>query len=140
MIPQTIFKFYIEDDHAYQWALSHHDVIYTPMIRANCGGEIFLRRLLNLKANCPVPAVEILPKTEKDTVFQKSYISTLHEARFKVWCNSLSVSKNTPFGAGYDDIRSLRYGGDKGWGVLRSQGIDIIQTDWPYELKQYLQQ
>jgi glycerophosphoryl diester phosphodiesterase len=140
MFSQTIFKFYIDDDPVYQWALSHKDVLYTPMVRPNCGGESFFRCLLGLKESCPVPAVEILPQDAKDALFQKSYISSLHDAQFKVWCNSLSISKNTPFGAGYDDLRSLRYGGDKGWGVLRSQGIDIIQTDWPYELKQYLQQ
>ncbi|MCI8836431.1 MAG: hypothetical protein HFG74_00005, partial [Hungatella sp.] len=38
----------------------------------------------------------------------------------------------------YDDLKSLYYGGDAGWGELIKQGVTIIQTDWPYELKCYL--
>ena len=56
----------------------------------------------------------------------------------KVWCNSLSLAKRLVYGAGYDDLRSLTQGGDQGWGILAAKGVDIIQTDWPYEAKQYL--
>jgi hypothetical protein len=38
----------------------------------------------------------------------------------------------------YDDLKSLYHGGDKGWGVLAERGVTIIQTDWPFELREYL--
>ena len=71
-------------------------------------------------------------------VFQKETCDFLKENHIKVWCNSLSLAKRLVYGAGYDDLKSLRYGGDHGWGVLINRGVNIIQTDWPYELKQYL--
>ena len=67
-------------------------------------------------------------------------LQALRERGIKTWCNSLSLSKNLVYGAGYDDLKSLRFGGDAGWGRLIRQGVDIIQTDWPYELWRYLKE
>ena len=53
---------------------------------------------------------------------------------------SLSLARRLVYGAGYDDLKSLRYGGDKGWGVLIDKGVQILQTDWPYEVACYLKE
>lgn len=134
MIFQTIFKFYIEDDDAYRWAEKHGDCMFIPML----GDTAYLERVEKLKKIAAVPALEILPEKETDKVFAPETFSRLQRDGIKVWCNSLSLSSRLIYGAGYDDLKSLRYGGDAGWGRLILQGVSIIQTDWPWELKQYL--
>lgn len=134
MLDQVIIKFYIQDDKTCVWAAAHPDCSYIPMLRDTS----YLPRLAKLKRETPVPALEILPKKETDAVFQKETFDWLKNEGMKVWCNSLSLSKRLIYGAGNDDLKSLRYGGDKGWGELIRRGVRVIQTDWPFELKNYL--
>lgn len=134
MLKQTIFKFYLRDENPLLWAKEHKDCMFIPMWK-----EIeLLERLADLKAAAKVPAVEITPRDVNDDVFQPETFKWLKEHQMKVWCNSLSLAKRLVYGAGYDDLKSLYYGGDAGWGELIKQGVTIIQTDWPYELKCYL--
>lgn len=134
MTEQAIFKFYIENQDAYQWAKGHPDCMFVPMLK----NVEDLPEIAELKKFVCVPALEILPEKETDPVFQAETFRWLEEQQIKVWCNSLSLAKRLVYGAGYDDLKSLRHGGDFGWGKLIDQGVTIIQTDWPYELKQYL--
>lgn len=134
MVCQTVFKFYIEDDEAYHWAERHGDCMFIPML----GDTAYLERVEKLKTKAAVPALEILPEKETDEVFAPETFSRLQRDGIKVWCNSLSLSSRLVYGAGYDDLKSLRLGGGAGWGRLILQGVSIIQTDWPWELKQYL--
>lgn len=134
MVEQTIFKFYLEDTAAYQWAKEHPDCSFIPM----SGDVSLLEYLYELKTVTKVPALEILPEKEEDAIFQASVFQWLSDHQIKVWCNSLSLARRLVYGAGFDDLKSLYFGGDKGWGELMKRGVQIIQTDWPYELKMYL--
>lgn len=136
MTGQAVFKFYIEDEAAWQWAARHENCLFIPML----GDTGYLDRVAELAGKTRVPALEILPERETDAVFREETILWLRERGIKTWCNSLSLSKNLVYGAGYDDLKSLRFGGDAGWGRLIRQGVDIIQTDWPYELWRYLKE
>lgn len=134
LIFQTVFKFYIEDEDPYRWAENHGNCMFIPML----GDTLYLDRVERLKTKAAVPALEILPEKETDEVFSPETFTRLHHAGIKVWCNSLSLSSRLVYGAGYDDLKSLRYGGNAGWGRLIERGVSIIQTDWPRELKKYL--
>lgn len=134
MKAQAIFKFYIEDACAYRWAKAHPDCVFVPMLKEVTD----LPEIAALKEWTQVPALEILPEKETYAVFQKETFEWLREHQIKVWCNSLSLAKRLVYGAGFDDLKSLHRGGDFGWKHLIEQGVAIIQTDWPYELKQYL--
>ena len=134
MVPQAIFKFYLEDEKAYRWAADHRDCSFIPMSRDVSA----FGRLLELKNSTKVPALEILPRKPEDVIFRESSFSWLSEHVFKVWCNSLSLAKRLVYGAGFDDLKSLRYGGDLGWKELIDRGVTIIQTDWPYEVRKYI--
>ena len=39
--------------------------------------------------------------------------------------------------AGYEDDVALAKGPEASWGKLIDKGIDILQTDWPYQLNQF---
>lgn len=134
MVDQTIFKFYMEDEKALSWAIAHEDCRFIPMLY-EIGN---LDEVFRLKRKVSLPALEILPEKENDAIFQKEVLDLVHGKDIKLWCNSLSLGKNMVYGAGFDDLRSLLLGGDEGWGRLILQGVDMIQTDFPYELSQYL--
>ena len=134
MVQQAVFKFYLQDTSAYQWAKEHPDCAFIPM----SGDVTLLDYLHELKKVTKVPALEILPEKEEDAIFRESTFQWLSDHQIKIWCNSLSLAKRLVYGAGFDDLRSLHFGGDEGWGILIDRGIQIIQTDWPYELKTYL--
>lgn len=136
MVRQAVFKFYIEDTAAYRWAGKHADVMFIPML----GDTSYLEQVERLKADSSVPGLEILPERVADDVFSIQTFERLKRAGIRVWCNSLSLSSRLVYGAGYDDLKSLRYGGDAGWGQLVDRGVTIIQTDWPHELKEYLRE
>ena len=134
MVGQAIFKFYDKDLAAYEWAEKHSDCVFVPMVK----NAASLERMLKLKEKTEVPAIEILAAAESDEIYVKETLDWIHNHGMKVWCNSLSLGRRLVFGAGNDDLRSFRHGGDAGWGKLIEQGVDIIQTDWPFEVKQYL--
>lgn len=134
MTEQAIFKFYVEDQAACHWAMEHSNCMFIPML----GDITYLDRVETLKRYTQLPALEILLEKETDPIFSEDIFSRLRKRKIKVWCNSLSYSRKLIYGAGYDDLRSLRFGGQCGWGKLIEHGVSIIQTDWPYELKRYL--
>ena len=57
MLEQAIFKFYIENEEAYQWAGEHPDCMFAPMLK----NVEDLSKVIELKKKVPVPALEILP-------------------------------------------------------------------------------
>lgn len=136
MVDQTIFKFYLKDEEPMVWAKAHKDCIFIPM----CGDPDMFPKLLELREHAGLPAVEILPHAEDEPIFSDETFRWLEEHHIKVWCNSLSLARRLVYGAGYDDLKSLRYGGDKGWGVLIDKGVQILQTDWPHEVACYLKE
>ena len=135
MVKQAVFKFYSSAVHLYEEAEKYPDVMFVPMHEYKDD----LDSILKLKEKCDIIGIEILPKDKDDEIFSKGYMNFLHKNGMKSWCNSLSYCTRLVFGAGYDDLVSLSKGGDYGWGVLIDQGIDVIQTDWPYELKRYIE-
>ena len=108
--------------------------MYIPMVQnPNDKSKVY-----QLQNQTNVIGIEILPENPNDIFLQEDYITELHSHNLLIWCNSLSLSKNLTYGGGFDDLKSLHMGGDYGWGELIKRKIDIIQTDWVYELKNYL--
>ncbi len=134
MAGQALFKFYIENETACRFAEDHPNALYVPMVK----DPATLDRVEALGRTVRIPALEILPEAPDDPIFQPEIFHRLHSRNIKVWCNSLSLAKRLVYGGGYDDLAALRLGGDKSWGVLAAKGVDIIQTDWPWEAKRYL--
>lgn len=136
MEDQIIMKFYIEDKEYIEWAKKHDEFLYIPMV-ANPDDKAIL---YDMQKVTKVIGMEILPEKPDDEFLSREYIHELHEHGLKVWCNSLSLSKRLVYGGGFVDLVSLRYGGDKGWEELIDRGVDIIQTDWVYELRRYMEE
>ena len=80
--------------------------------------------------------VEILFKTDEDETLKM--IPLLKEKGIIVWGNSINLNDTAVLSAGHDDITALLENKDKGWGFFIESGFDIIQTDFPASLYQYI--
>lgn len=64
----------------------------------------------------------------------------MHLRGIKLWVNALSLGDHYNGCAYMDDHLSITEGPDRGWGRLLEGGVDILQTDWPFELRRYLRE
>lgn len=83
--------------------------------------------------------MEIIAQTPQDAMYQDENIRYIKDRGLFVWVNAITLtglSRSMLFG-GLDDDTALRTDRDAGWGRLFDKRIDIIQTDWPYQLSVY---
>ena len=83
--------------------------------------------------------MELIAGKPEDELFQDDAIKYVHSKQLFVWANAITLSglsRHILFG-GLDDNTALFKSRDGAWGKLLRMGIDIIQTDWPCQLKNY---
>lgn len=83
-------------------------------------------------------AAEILFQTEDDEIIEENFLNELKAKNIKIWLNAitLGVEEEYNLSAHYDDDLSLKNDG-QGWKWLMERGADMIQTDWPFQLKKF---
>lgn len=91
------------------------------------------------KYHIHVVAVEVIFENLNQKIVQKEFIDKLHAEKILVWVNALTLHDDVTLSALLDDNRAIMNGYDTAWGKLMDMGFDIIQTDWPALLKQYLE-
>lgn len=106
-------------------------VIYMPIV--NLSNPKARQVISDFAENLKPVAYEIVMKNDTSSVIND--FSKIKAAGSRVWANSLWPSLN----AGHDDDLSVEEKKpDEGWGWLLSKGANIIQTDRPKELLEYL--
>lgn len=108
------------------------EIMYMPIARKM--GDIELARQYDIG----LIAAEIMFESEDDPMMSDAYLQQLHEQQILVWVNVLSMNTWTDMCAHKDDYHSIVYGPDKYWGWCIRKGVDILQTDWPGVMKDYL--
>ena len=81
---------------------------------------------------------ESLFTTEDAQIAKREYIDQMHAMGLKVWYNAIVFNYKTVHAAGHNDDISVAGKPDEGWGWLIDRGVDMIQTDWPGMLRQYM--
>lgn len=81
---------------------------------------------------------EIIFKKVNSPLISNDFISNCHKEKLLLWVNALNVNDETTLAAGFDDDTSILDSKEKGWGELIKRDFDIIQTDWPLLLRNYL--
>ncbi|HHK7835627.1 TPA: glycerophosphodiester phosphodiesterase, partial [Streptococcus pneumoniae] len=84
-----------------------------------------------------IVAVELVFQDLENPIISKKVIDDLHEKGLLIWVNALTLSDSIILSAKIDDDTAIAHDGES-WGKLVSIGFDIIQTDWPLLLYQYL--
>ena len=82
---------------------------------------------------------EVLFKNENAPVASKEYIDMMHREGKIVWVNALVYDYRAVLAAYHNDDISMIEDPEKGWGWLADRGFDIIQTDFLYPCKQFLE-
>lgn len=82
---------------------------------------------------------ELVFAEETAPVAQDSYIRSMHEKELLLWGNAIIYNSMVNLSAGHHDDCSILESPERGWGWLAKKGFDIIQTDWPGQLRQYLE-
>lgn len=83
---------------------------------------------------------EVLFQTEDSEFATEAYVERMHRAGLLVWANAIVYNHKAVLTAGHNDDISVVGRMDEGWGWLLDKGYDIIQTDWPLMLKNYMNQ
>ncbi len=130
---QAIVKTYLEEDALREVEKFAPDLMFMPMVRhKDESTEMLLKRNINLIGN------EVLFDRETDEVISDAYIAEMHRKGMLIWANAIVYNEKDVISAGHTDDVSLTEDPDLGWGWLIRKKVDIIQTDWPLMLKQYI--
>lgn len=130
---QAIVKTYLEEDALREVEKFAPDLMFMPMVRLKDEStEMLLKRNINLIGN------EVLFDRETDEVISDAYIAEMHRKGLLIWANAIVYNEKDVISAGHTDDVSLTEDPDLGWGWLIRKKVDIIQTDWPLMLKQYI--
>ena len=93
-----------------------------------------------LKRSLHYVGAEVLFQTEDSEFATEAYVERMHRAGLLVWANAIVYNHKAVLTAGHNDDISVVGRMDEGWGWLLDKGYDIIQTDWPLMLKNYMNQ
>ena len=83
------------------------------------------------------PVLEVFKKDTAE-VASEEFIERMHRDGILVWANSIIYNYKQQLSGGHSDDTALTVSEDEGWGWLADRGFDIIQTDWPMMLIDYL--
>lgn len=81
--------------------------------------------------------VELLARDSASPFLDRRIIADLRSRGALVLVNAEVLTTGTDLFAGYDDERSILGSPDEGWGRLMDLGVNAIQTDWPWLLRDY---
>lgn len=110
------------------------DLMFLPMVREKDDiTEILTERSINYVG------AETLFKLDSSPVASKAYAEEMHEKGLVIFRNAIVYNERTIISAGKTDDNAIIGLKDDNWGELVECGSDIIQTDFPTQLRQYLQ-
>jgi glycerophosphoryl diester phosphodiesterase len=114
--------------------LQHYgsDIMYMPVLKTPEDMEQARRYDLNMAG------AELLFSSPQDEIVHKEQMEAYHRQGLLLWGNAIVYDIREVIGGGYTDDISLTLDCDKGWGKLIDMGFDIIQTDFPGLLRQYI--
>ena len=91
-----------------------------------------------MKRNINYVGVECCFKEDSAEVAGEEFIEKMRRDNILLWANSIVFSHKVQLAGGHSDDTALTKSEDEGWGWLTDRGFDMIQTDWPGMLIDYL--
>ncbi len=128
-----IVKSPVDAEHLDQLAAAKTPFPYLAMVKS--GSDI---EQVRARSDINLIGLEILPRGADDLLASRDYLQSLRDAGLLLWLNALNLENLVPLFLGFDDEVSVLDNPERGWGVLVDYGADIIQTDWPWLLRHYL--
>lgn len=110
------------------------DVPFMPIVRdTHPEHENLMRRKINYIG------AEVLFREDSAEVASPAFLDRMHRDGKLVWANAIIYNYREQLSAGHSDDRSLTGDPADGWGWLAKRGFDLIQTDWPLMMREYLE-
>lgn len=81
--------------------------------------------------------VELLATDTGSPFLDPGVLADLRERGVFTMVNAEVLTTGVDLFAGYDDETAVLRSPDEGWGPLFDLGVDVIQTDWPWLLRDY---
>ncbi len=110
------------------------DVPYMPVIYE--GKDFPHNELMHSDIN--YVGVEVVYENEDSVYTSPEFVETMHKDNKLVWVNSIIYNTKKQLSGGHSDDTAFTISQDYGWGWLADIGYDLIQTDWPGMLIDYL--
>lgn len=92
-----------------------------------------------MQRNIRYVGVEALFKTEDSPVASREFLNSVHADGKIVWANSIVYNYHAVLNAGHNDDVSVTEDPEQGWGWLADRGFDLIQTDFIYHCRDFLE-
>ncbi|MDR3170134.1 MAG: glycerophosphodiester phosphodiesterase family protein [Treponema sp.] len=73
-----------------------------------------------------------------DPLVSDSQIQDMHRRGVLLWANVITLDEYTILSGGKDDRNAITGNPDDNWGWCVDKGFDVLQTDWPLLLREYL--
>lgn len=133
MADQIVIKSPVDKDLLQTLQDSHSDIMYMPIVKTIKEWEMVNEYKFNLVA------AELIFEDLNSPFLDKKFIEGLHDRHILAWANAITLDDTTILSAKLDDNNAITHSFDENWGKLVDMGFDIIQTDWPALVKQYLE-
>ncbi len=84
--------------------------------------------------------VEVLFKQEDSPLAGEAFMERMRRDGKLTWVNSIIYNNAKQLSGGHSDDTAFTESMEYGWGWLADRGFDLIQTDWPMMLIQFLKE
>lgn len=84
--------------------------------------------------------IEAVFSQEDNVLASDAFIESVHQKGIKLWINAIVFNYRRVLAGGHTDDLAVSVDPDAHWGWMADKGFDIIQTDFPTLLRDYLRE
>ena len=93
-----------------------------------------------LKRNINYVGVEVLFEKDDSYLATDAFAEQMHKDGQLDWCNTIIYNYKSQLSGGHSDDSALSESMEYGWGWIGDRSFDLIQTDWPMMLINFLKE
>ncbi len=133
-IRQAVIKTHVDDDALSFFSRCERKYMYMPIVyKKEHVDKVLATPDINLVG------MEVIAFTPESDMISDEMISYIRSKGLYVWVNVIKLGAKDKhiIGGGYDDDKALEENPDASWGPLIKKGVNVLQTDWPWQMKLY---
>lgn len=133
MLDQILVKSHIAEDVLDVLEQVAPELAFMPIVKeAHPHHEALMGRNINYVG------VEVLFRTDDNELAGAEFAEKMHQDGKLVWVNSIVYNYQDVLAGGHSDDTALSSSMEEGWGWIGDRPFDVIQTDWPGMLVDFL--
>ncbi len=107
-------------------------ILYMPIVRTQEEWELVQ------EYDLATIAVEMVFRTADSPLLHPDFLNRLRAQQYLLWVNTLTLDDTEILSAGWDDNTAIKEGPETSWGHLLDLGFDVLLTDWPAMMRQFI--